>query len=150
MESKHLRPMEILLVEDNPADARLTQIALAKEKVKVHLHVVRDGEEALSFLRHKNGYQDAPLPDLVLLDLNLPKKDGREVLREIKGDDDLKQIPVVILTTSKHQEDIIRSYKLAANAYVTKPFNLQQLVETVQAIEQFWLIAATLPSEVQS
>ena len=148
--NKHLRPMEILLVEDNPADARLTELALAKDKVKVHLHHVRDGEEAMKFLRQEGGYEGKPRPDLILLDLNLPRKDGREVLREVKTDDALRQIPVVVLTTSQHQEDIVRSYKLAANAYVSKPFNLQQLLDTVQAIEQFWLVAATLPSEVES
>ena len=138
-------PVEILLVEDNPGDYRLTQEALREGKVYNNLHWVQDGVEALEFLRQRGRYGDVPRPDIVLLDLNLPKKDGREVLSEIKTDDGLKTIPVVILTTSQAEEDIVRSYHLHANCYVTKPVDLEKFIVVVQSIDRFWLTIATLP-----
>ncbi|OGO50315.1 MAG: response regulator [Chloroflexi bacterium RBG_16_68_14] len=140
------RPIEILLVEDNPGDVRLTQEALQENKVWNRLHLAPDGVEALAFLRREGSHADAPRPDVILLDLNLPKKDGREVLAEIKADEGLKTIPVVILTTSKAEEDIIRSYKLHANCYVTKPVNLDQFLRVVKEVENFWLCVVKLPS----
>lgn len=139
------RPVEILLVEDNPGDVRLTQESLKESKVRNTLHVVRDGVEALAFLRGRGEYADAPRPDLVLLDLNLPKKDGREVLAEIKEDPDLKRIPVVVLTISKAEEDILRSYNLHANCYITKPIDLEQFLGVVKAIDEFWFTIVKLP-----
>jgi chemotaxis family two-component system response regulator Rcp1 len=132
-------PIEILLVEDNPGDARLTREALRDAKVRNNLHVAPDGVEALAFLRRQGKHTTVPKPDLILLDLNLPKKDGREVLEEIKQDDQLRHIPVVILTTSQAERDIAESYRLRANAYVTKPVDLEQFLNVVQAIEHFWL-----------
>ena len=132
-------PIEILLVEDNPGDARLTLEALRDAKVRNNLHVAPDGVEALAFLRRQGKHAAAPMPDLILLDLNLPKKDGREVLEEIKHDDQLRHIPVVILTTSQAERDIAESYRLRANAYVTKPVDLEQFLMVVQSIEHFWL-----------
>jgi CheY-like chemotaxis protein len=132
-------PIEILLVEDNPGDARLTREALRDARVRNNLHVVSDGVEALAFLRRQGKHASAPLPDLILLDLNLPKKDGREVLGEIKNHDEFKHIPVVILTTSQAERDIVESYRLRANAYVTKPVDLEQFLKVVQSIEHFWL-----------
>ena len=132
-------PIEILLVEDNPGDARLTQEALRDAKVRNNLHVVLDGVEALAFLRRQGKHAAVPKPDLILLDLNLPKKDGREVLEEIKQDDQLRHIPIVILTTSQAEKDIIESYRLRANAFVTKPVDLEQFLKVVQSIEHFWL-----------
>ena len=140
-----VRPIEILLVEDNPADVRLTREALREGKVINSLHVVEDGMEALDFLRKRSPYTNQPSPDLILLDLNLPKKDGREVLAEIKQDDNWKRIPVVILTTSRAEEDIVRSYNLHANAYVTKPVDLTQFLEVIRVLEEFWLAVVTLP-----
>jgi len=140
-----MRPIDILLVEDNPGDARLTREALAQSKVKNHLHYARDGEEAMAFLRHEGRFASAPTPDLVLLDLNLPKMDGREVLAAIKSDPVLKVIPVVVLTTSDSEEDVLRAYHLAANCYVTKPVDLHQFNRIVQAVEGFWLTIVTLP-----
>jgi chemotaxis family two-component system response regulator Rcp1 len=137
--------IDILLVEDNLADVRLTREALKEAKVANALHVVQDGVAALKFLRKENPYTGAPRPDLILLDLNLPKKDGREVLAEIKQDDDLKSVPVVVLTTSRADEDIVRSYNLHANAYVTKPVDLAQFLKVVQSLEEFWLAVVTLP-----
>ena len=139
------RPVEILLVEDNPGDVRLTIEALREGKVHNNLNVAEDGEEALAFLRREGSYARAPRPDLILLDLNLPRKDGREVLAEIKADPRLKTIPVVILTTSKADQDIVRSYELNANCYVTKPVDLEQFITVVQSIENFWLTIVTLP-----
>jgi len=139
------RPVEILLVEDNPGDVRLTMEALKEGKLSNGLHVVEDGVEALAFLRKEGKYTQAPHPDLILLDLNLPKKDGREVLAEIKEDPDLKRIPVVILTTSQAEEDILRTYDLHANCYVTKPVNLEQFMTIVKYIEEFWLTIVKLP-----
>jgi len=132
-------PIEILLVEDNPGDARLTKEALRDAKVRNNLHVVLDGVEALAFLRRQGKHAAVPKPDLILLDLNLPKKDGREVLEEIKQDDQLRHIPIVILTTSQAEKDIIESYRLRANAFVTKPVDLEQFLKVVQSIEHFWL-----------
>ena len=139
---KSIRPIEILLVEDNPGDVRLTIEALKEGKVLNKLHVVKDGVEAMDFLLGKN---DHPRPDLILLDLNLPKKDGREVLADIKKDPDLRRIPVVILTTSKAEQDILKSYDLHANCYITKPVDLTQFIEVIKAIEEFWLTVAILP-----
>jgi len=138
-------PVEILLVEDNPGDVRLTKEALREGKVYSTLHWAKDGVEALEFLRRQGPHANAPRPDIILLDLNLPKKDGREVLSEIKSDDQLKHIPVVVLTTSKAEEDILRSYELHANCYVTKPVDLDQFIRVVQSIDRFWLTVVTLP-----
>ena len=138
-------PVEILLVEDNPADVRLTQEALKEGKVYNNLHWAKDGVEALEFLHRKGKYAGAPRPDIILLDLNLPKKDGREVLQDIKNDDKLKRIPVVILTTSKAEEDVLKSYDLHANCYVTKPVDLEKFITVVQSIDRFWLTVVTLP-----
>ncbi len=137
--------IEILLVEDSPGDADLAREALQSTKVRNVLHVVRDGEEAMAFLRRKGKYANAARPGLVLLDLNLPKKDGREVLAEIKSDEELKRIPVVILTTSKEEEDGLRSYNLHANCYITKPIDLGQFLNVVRSIEEFWLSIVRLP-----
>jgi two-component system, chemotaxis family, response regulator Rcp1 len=139
------RPVEILLVEDNPGDMRLTKEALKEGKVYNNLHWAKDGVEALEFLRRDGEHAKAPRPDIILLDLNLPKKDGREVLSVIKNDDQLKHIPVVVLTTSKAEEDVVRSYNLHANCYVTKPVDLEKFISVVQAIDRFWLTIVTLP-----
>ncbi len=139
------KPIEILLVEDNPGDVRLTAETFKDARILNHLNVARDGVAALAFLRRQGAYADAPRPDLILLDLNLPKKDGREVLAEIKADEDLKRIPVVILTTSKAEEDIIRTYNLYANCYITKPVDLDQFIEVVQSIQNFWFTIVQLP-----
>jgi CheY-like chemotaxis protein len=139
------RPVEILLVEDNPGDERLTREALKEGKVYSNLHWVKDGVEAMEFLRRQGKYQDAPRPDIILLDLNLPKKDGREVLQDIKNDDALKRIPVVVLTTSKAEEDVLRTYNLHANCYVTKPVDLEKFIVVVKSIDVFWLTVVTLP-----
>jgi CheY-like chemotaxis protein len=143
-----MKPIEILLVEDNPGDARLTREALAHSKVRNHLHCARDGEEAMRFLRREGPHGAAPMPDLVLLDLNLPRRDGREVLEDIKQDPRLKHIPVVVLTSSQAEEDILRSYRLHANCFITKPVDLEQLTKVVQGIEQFWFTLVKLPPEV--
>jgi chemotaxis family two-component system response regulator Rcp1 len=139
------KPVEILLVEDNPGDADLARDALESSKIRNTLHVVGDGEEAMAFLRQSGKFKDAPRPDIVLLDLNLPKKDGREVLAEIKADEELKRIPVVILTTSRAEEDILKSYNLHANCYITKPIDLTQFVKVVKSIEDFWFTIVKLP-----
>jgi CheY-like chemotaxis protein len=138
-------PIEILLVEDNPGDVRLTKEALREGKVYSNLHTVKDGVEAMEFLRKQGKYQGVPRPDIILLDLNLPKKDGREVLEEIKTDSDLKRIPVVVLTTSKAEEDVLRTYNLHANCYVTKPVDLEKFMIVVKTIDVFWLTVVTLP-----
>jgi len=138
-------PIEILLVEDNPGDVRLTREALKEGKVYSNLHTVKDGVEAMDFLHRKGKYKDVPRPDIILLDLNLPKKDGREVLQEIKTDDQLKRIPVVVLTTSKAEEDVLRTYNLHANCYVTKPVDLEKFMVVVKTIDVFWLTVVTLP-----
>ena len=138
-------PVEILLVEDNPGDERLTREALKEGKVYSNLHTVKDGVEAMEFLRREGKYRSVPRPDIILLDLNLPKKDGREVLQDIKNDDMLKRIPVVILTTSKAEEDVLRTYDLHANCYVTKPVDLEKFIVVVKSIDVFWLTVVTLP-----
>jgi len=140
------RPIDILLVEDNPGDVRLTIEGLNEGKVRNNLHVAKDGVEALAFLRRQGKYADAIRPDLILLDLNLPRKDGREVLSEIKADDRLKTIPVVVLTTSRAEQDVLQSYQLQANCYITKPVDLEQFITVVKSIEDFWLTIVTLPS----
>lgn len=135
------RPANFLLVEDNPGDVRLTQEALKSHKVQNNLHVVTDGEEAMAFLRKQGKYKDAPRPDI----MNLPKKDGREVLAEIKSEPSLKTIPVVIISSSEAEQDIIKSYDLNANCYVTKPVNFDQFIKVVQSINDFWLTIVKLP-----
>ncbi|MFH0733047.1 MAG: response regulator [bacterium] len=140
-------PVEILLVEDNPGDVKLTQLALLETKVNNNLHVATDGLEAMEFIYKKGKYSDAPRPDIILLDLNLPKKDGREVLEEIKKDENFKRIPIVILTSSKAEEDIIKSYNLHANCYITKPLDLLQFLEIIKSIENFWLTIVKLPPD---
>ncbi len=140
-------PIEILLVEDNPGDARLTREALRDGKIYNNLYVVRDGVEAMAFLRKTGEYTRAPRPDLILLDLNLPRKDGHEVLAEVKTDENLRRIPVVILTTSQAEEDIIKTYNLHVNCYITKPVDLDQFVKIVKSIEDFWLTIVRLPTE---
>jgi CheY-like chemotaxis protein len=139
------RAVEILLVEDNPADVRLTKEALKESKIRNRLNVVENGVEAMAYLRQEGKYARAVRPDLILLDLNLPLKDGREVLADIKADKDLKIIPIVILTTSKAEQDIVRTYNLHANCYVTKPVDLEQFMTVVRAIEDFWLTIVKLP-----
>ena len=141
------KAIEILLVEDSPSDVRLTIEALKDAKVSNHLSVVSDGVEAIAFLKKVGKYADSPRPDLILLDLNLPKKDGREVLKEIKQDENLKAIPVVVITTSKSDEDILKSYNLHANCYITKPIDLDQFMIVVKAIESFWLTIVKLPPD---
>ncbi|MDQ5848675.1 MAG: response regulator [Pseudomonadota bacterium] len=139
------RPVEILLVEDNPGDERLTREALKEGKVYNNFHWVKDGVEAMEFLRRQGKHASAPRPDIILLDLNLPKMDGREVLQAIKTDSDLKRIPVVVLTTSKAEEDVLRTYSLHANCYVTKPVDLEKFITVVKSIDAFWLTVVTLP-----
>jgi CheY-like chemotaxis protein len=142
---ENLQSIEILLIEDNPGDARLTQEVFKEGRVRNNLHVVYDGQEATDFLFKKNKFKDAPQPDLIILDLNLPKKNGQEVLAEIKEDNNLKMIPVIILTTSKAEKDIISSYKLHANCYLTKPIDLKEFFDVVKSIEGFWLTMVKLP-----
>jgi CheY-like chemotaxis protein len=139
------KTIEILLVEDNPGDVRLTLEALKDGKVSNHLSVVGDGVEALAFLHQEGAYANAPCPDLILLDLNLPKKDGREVLLEIKNEEPLKHIPVVVLTTSNADKDILRTYELHANCYITKPVDFDKFTRVVRSIEDFWLTIVKLP-----
>jgi CheY-like chemotaxis protein len=136
---------EILLVEDNPADVELTQYMMKQGKLVVNLHVAMDGFEALAFLRREGKYADTPRPDLVLLDLNLPGKDGREVLAEMKADPTLKAIPVVVLTTSQSEEDVLKSYNLGANCFITKPVGMDQFAKVVNSIEDFWFTIVRLP-----
>ena len=145
--SKNVRPVQVLLVEDNPGDVRLTIEALKEAKVVNKLTVVKDGIEALSLLRRQGQHARAARPDLILLDLNLPRKDGREVLAEIKADDNLKHIPVVILTTSQDEQDVLKSYNLYANCYITKPVDLDQFIKVVKSIEDFWLGIVVLPTD---
>jgi CheY-like chemotaxis protein len=141
------KPIEILLVEDNPGDVRLTREALKDGKIRNNLSVVMDGEEVMVYLHKEGKYKDAPLTDLILLDLNLPKKNGREVLAEIKTDPNLRRIPVVILTVSKADEDIIKSYDLHANCYIIKPVNLDRFIKVVKSVEDFWLTIVKLPPD---
>ncbi|HTJ97186.1 MAG TPA: response regulator [Rhodocyclaceae bacterium] len=133
-----MKPVEVLLVEDDPGDVILTQEGLRASKLHINLHVVDNGEKALAFLRQEPPYDDAPRPGLIILDLNLPRVNGMEVLREIKTNDDLRTIPTVILTTSRAEEDVVKSYKLGANCYVSKPLNLDEFVKVVGSIESFW------------
>ncbi len=144
-EHKAAPPVEILLVEDNPGDVRLTREALQEGKVYNNLHWAKDGIEALDFLHRRGKFEGVPRPDIILLDLNLPKKDGREVLAAIKGDAHLRHIPVVVLTTSQAEEDVARSYDLHANCFITKPVDLQKFIQVVQSIDRFWLTIVTLP-----
>jgi chemotaxis family two-component system response regulator Rcp1 len=139
------QPIEILLVEDNPGDVELTRQALDRARVANRLHVVNDGADAVDFLFRRGQYIDVPRPDIILLDLNLPKKDGRQVLSEIKADSDLAQIPVVVLTTSQAEEDIHRAYQLHANCYITKPVDFNQFLRIIATIEEFWLSVVKLP-----
>jgi CheY-like chemotaxis protein len=141
------KPIEVLLVEDNPGDAQLTRIALSDGKMCINLSLTEDGVDALAFLRKEGQYADAPRPDLILLDLNLPRKDGREVLADIKADPSLKRIPIVVLTTSQSDTDILKAYELAANCFITKPVDFDQFVKIVQTIEDFWFTVVKLPSE---
>jgi CheY-like chemotaxis protein len=145
MNGRGSRPVEILLVEDNPADVRLTMEALKSSKVQNNLHVADDGVMALSYLYREGKYATVLLPDLILLDLNLPKKDGREVLAEIKTNDTLKHIPTVVLTTSRAEEDVLRAYNLGVNCYVTKPPDLDRFLTVIRCIEEFWLTVVRLP-----
>jgi len=145
MITEHMRPIEILLVEDSPSDTELTLEALNDFKVHNHVSVVEDGVLAMQFLRRQGPYAQAPRPDLIMLDLNLPRKDGREVLADIKGDDNLKPIPVVVLTTSRAEQDILSVYQLNANCYINKPVDFNQFLEVVRSIESFWLFVVTLP-----
>ena len=140
-----VRPVDILLVEDNPGDIRLTKEALKDAKVMNEIFVAKDGVEAIEFLRRKGRFSNVPLPDLILLDLNLPKKDGRQVLAEIKEDPILKHIPVVVLTTSKADEDIVKTYNLHANAYITKPVDLNRFAEIIHVLNEFWFTIVKLP-----
>ena len=146
---ENLKLVEILLIEDTPGDARLTREALKDGKVRNSLHIVYDGEEATDFLFKRNQYKNASRPDLIILDLNLPKKNGQEVLAEIKADDSLKSIPVIILTISKQEQDIIRSYNLHANCFLIKPIDLNQFFEVIKSIEDFWLTLVKLPNHEQ-
>ena len=139
------RPIEILLVEDSPSDTELTIEALRDFKVRNHVSVVEDGVQAMQFLRRQDPYAQAPRPDLIMLDLNLPRKDGREVLAAIKTDDNLKSIPIVVLTTSRADQDILRAYQLNANCYINKPVDFNQFLEVIRSIESFWLYVVTLP-----
>jgi two-component system, chemotaxis family, response regulator Rcp1 len=144
---ENIIPIEILLIEDNPGDARLTLEALKEGKVKNNLHIVYDGVEATDFLFKRNEYVNSPRPDLIILDLNLPKKNGREVLAEIKVDENLKRIPVAIFTTSKSEEDVLLTYNLHANCFITKPIDLDKFFEVVKSIENFWLTIVKLPNQ---
>ncbi|WIV66524.1 response regulator [Natrialbaceae archaeon AArc-T1-2] len=145
--TRRTTPAQILLVEDNPGDVRLTEEALAEGRIENDLHVVTDGVEALEFLERRGEHADAPRPDLVLLDLNLPRKNGDEVLEVMNDDPDLQRIPVIVLTSSKAEEDVISSYELCANAYLTKPVDPTEFIETIRAFEQFWLSIVRLPPE---
>ena len=147
MNKVNVKPVEILLVEDNQGDARLAIEAMDDSKIKNNLVWVKDGVEAMEYLRKEGEYKNASRPDLILLDLNMPRKDGREVLAEVKSDDNLKSIPVVILTVSKAEEDIIKSYDLHANCYVTKPLDLEQFIHVVKSIEDFWFSIVKLPPD---
>ncbi|MFB2937357.1 response regulator [Aerosakkonemataceae cyanobacterium BLCC-F154] len=145
--SPSYRPIEILLVEDSPSDANLTIREFSRAKIANNLHWVENGEEAMDYLRSQGEFANVLRPDLILLDLNLPGMDGREVLAEVKADADLKRIPVVILTTSTDEEDVLRSYNLNANCYVTKPIDIHQFIHVIQLINEFWLAAVKLPGE---
>jgi chemotaxis family two-component system response regulator Rcp1 len=141
--------IDILLVEDNPGDVQLTMEALEESKLKNNLFIAYDGEEAMQFLRKEGKFSDSPKPDLIILDLNLPKKDGREVLKEIKEDENLRRIPVVVLTTSEAEEDVMKMYDLHANCYITKPLGIDKFIEVVKSIENFWMSIVILPNGVK-
>jgi chemotaxis family two-component system response regulator Rcp1 len=147
MNISEARPIEILLVEDSPSDATLTIEALEAGKVANRLTLAEDGVEAIDFLKRRGKFADALRPDLIMLDLNLPRKDGREVLREIKNDEALKTIPIIVLTTSRSDKDVLQSYQLNANCYITKPVDFQNFIEVVKTIERFWLTVVTLPPQ---
>lgn len=142
-----MNPIELLLVEDNPGDVRLMREAFREGKVFCRINVVEDGVEAMQYLRREGKYREVERPDIIMLDLNLPKKDGREVLEEIKFDEDLKRIPVMVLTTSSDEQDILKSYNLHANCYITKPVELERFIHLVKSIESFWLTLVKLPEE---
>ena len=146
-EKDTMKPIEVLMVEDNPGDVRLTKEAFIDHKLRVNFHVVDDGEKAINYLHQKGEYSDASRADLILLDLNLPKMDGREVLARIKNDPNLKRIPVVILTTSLAEEDILKAYNLNANCYISKPVDFEKFMNVVKVVEDFWLTIVTLPME---
>ena len=145
-----IRPIEILLVEDSPSDVKLTLTVLEKAKVANRVSHVEDGVEAMDFLRRLGKYADAPRPDVILLDLNLPRKDGREVLAELKAQPEFAKIPVVVLTTSKAEQDVLRSYELHANCYITKPVDFTSFLDVIQTIEKFWLAVVTLPGRIHT
>ena len=145
MKNENGHPIEVLLVEDNPGDVRLTREALKEGKVRNNLSVVGDGVEALAFLHREGSYSSAPRPDIILLDLNLPRKDGRQVLAEVKADPELRRIPIVVLTTSKAEEDILKTYELHANCFITKPVDFEHFIKVVQSIESFWFTIVKLP-----
>jgi CheY-like chemotaxis protein len=145
MSTEETCPIEILLVEDSPSDTELTLEALKDFKVRNHVSVVEDGVQAMQFLRRQGPYAQAPRPDLIMLDLNLPRKDGREVLAAIKGNDNFRSIPIVVLTTSRADQDILRAYQLNANCYINKPVDFNQFLEVIRSIESFWLYVVTLP-----
>lgn len=147
MTKQKYKMIEILLIEDNPGDVRLTKEALKECKIANKLHVALDGIEAINFLSKKGKFNNSPRPDVILLDLNLPKKDGREVLAEIKQDKDLRRIPVVVLTTSKSEEDIIKTYNLHANCYISKPIGMEQFIKVVKSIGDFWFSIVKLPPD---
>lgn len=147
--AQSLNVIEILLVEDSPSDADLTIETFSESKILNRIHVVEDGVEAIEFLRQQGNYADVPRPDLILLDLNLPKKSGREVLAEIKSDPGLQSIPVIVLTTSAAEEDILRSYQLHANCYITKPVDLERFIHVVKTLENFWFAAVCLPPKLE-
>ncbi len=150
MNPKLLRQIEILLVEDNPADVLMTQAAFEDFKISNSLHVVEDGEEALEYLRSSGVFAGSPRPDLIMLDLNLPRKNGREVLAEIKSDPALRNIPVVVLTTSKSEQDVLQAYDLHANCYIVKPVGFANFVEAIKSIKNYWFSLVTLPSEIEN
>lgn len=145
--SRAVQPIDILLVEDNPGDARLTQEVLKDSKIKNTLHIVTDGVEAMEFLHRRGSFQAAPRPDIILLDLNLPRMDGREVLHAIKDEESLRRIPIVIMTTSDDEQDILNAYDLYANCYITKPVDFQRFIEIVKTIENFWFSIVRLPPD---
>jgi len=147
MQNQAIKPIDILVIEDNTGDARLVKEVLSDNRIYCQLHLVSDGVEAMNFLHKKEKFIKAPRPDLIFLDLNLPRKDGREVLTEIKTDDNLKQIPVVVMTISEDEEDILRSYMTHANCYVTKPIDLDQFVRVVKSMEEFWFTLVKLPGK---
>lgn len=147
MARRQSRKVEVLLVEDNPGDVRLTQEALKDGRVMVNLTVAADGVEAMEILKRRGTHESSPRPDLILLDLNLPRKNGREVLEEIKADDELRRIPVIVMTTSKAEQDIYKAYNLNANCYITKPVDLDEFLNVVRSIEDFWLTIVTLPRD---